>query len=131
MDPAIQVDNEFINKSSLTVLKEVIKRPLEVTEVPCVFDQVCLHFGCQLLEEIELFNDQVEVMQESILYKASDVIVKLRVDVEWWVTLLDLFDPHVKTIHFSTQEVIKVVRVIEEVCDLSNQQREQGHTQEL
>lgn len=74
-----------------------------------VLDELSLHLWCDLLVENELFNDQVEIIHEGLLYVLSDIVIESWLDVEWLVRFLNLLDPHVKGVKFVLNQVIKVV----------------------
>jgi hypothetical protein len=73
----------------------MIERSLEFFKDPCVLDEICLHFWCYLLIELELFDDQIEIVKECLLYIFSNVIIESRLDVEWLVRLFNFFYPHI------------------------------------
>ena len=50
------IDDEFIDETSLTIVKEVIKGAFELLEYFGVLYKIRLHLGCDLLVEWELFN---------------------------------------------------------------------------
>ena len=81
--------------------------------------------------ELELFNDQVEIVEESLLDILSDVVVQSWLDMERLVRFLNLLDPHVKGIKFFFDEVIEVVRSVEDTVDRSHEEREEGKAHEL
>jgi hypothetical protein len=62
VDSAVQVNNELVDEASLAFFKEVTETFLELLELRCLHDQLCLHLGCDLLEELKLFNDQVVIV---------------------------------------------------------------------
>jgi len=61
VDSAIQADNDFIDKSSLTFFKEVVKGAFEFFEHTDTFDDLCLHIGGELLIEGKFFNNEIEI----------------------------------------------------------------------
>ena len=67
--------------------------------------------------ELELFNDQVEVVEEGLFNILSDVIVESWLNVEWLVRFLNLLDPHVQRVELFFDQVIKVVRSIEDTVN--------------
>mgnify|MGYP004184070287 CR=1 FL=1 len=44
-----------------------------------------MHLWSDLLIELELFNNQVEIVEEGLLYVLSDIIVQGWLDMEWLV----------------------------------------------
>lgn len=84
-DSAKQVDDHLVRETSLAFFKEVVEGPLKFLEDSCVLDELSLHLRSDLLIERELFDDQVEVIEESLLYINSDVVVKSWLDVKWLV----------------------------------------------
>jgi hypothetical protein len=98
IDTAEKVDDEFVDEATLAFIKEVVERLLEVLEDARVLYQIRLHLGRDLMIEIELFDDQVEIVQEGLLDVLADVIVQRRLDVERSVRLLNLLDPHIQLV---------------------------------
>ena len=109
----------------------MVKRFLKVTENSCVLDQLCLHFRSNLLEEWELFNHKVKVIQESLFNILSDIVVQSWLNVERLVGLLNLLDPHVQRVKFLLNEVVEVVRGVEDSVNGTHQEGEEGQTQKL
>lgn len=99
-NPAVHLDDQFVGEAALALLKEVIKRSLELFEHPGVLDEVSLHLGSDLLIELEFFNDKIEIIEEGLLNILSNIIVKRWLDVEWLVGLFNFLDPHVKGVKF-------------------------------
>ena len=98
IDTAEQVDDEFVNEATLALIKEMVESLFEVLEDASVLDQVSLHLGSDLMVEVELFDDQVEIVQESLLDVLADVVVQGWLDVERSVRLLNFLDPHVQLV---------------------------------
>ena len=61
----------------------------------------------------------------------SDIIVQSWLNMEGFVRFFNLLDPHVKGVQFLLDEVIEVVRCVEDSVDRTHQEREEGETQEL
>jgi len=95
VNSAEHVDDQFVGETTLTLFEEVVERFLELLESPSVLDEFRLHLRGNLLIELELLNDEVEVIQEGLLYVSSNVVVERGLNVEGLVGLLNLFDPHV------------------------------------
>jgi hypothetical protein len=131
LDAAEHVDDHLVGKASLALLEEVVEGPFELLEDTGVLDEVSLHLGSDLLVEGELFDDQVEVKEESLLDVLSDVVVKGRLNMEWLVGLLNLLDPHVQRIQFFFDEVVEVVGSVENTVNGAHKEGEEGQTQEL
>jgi len=51
--------------------------------------------------------------------------------VEWLVRFFNLLDPHVQRVKFLFNEVIEVIRSVEDTVDGSHQEREEGQSHEL
>ena len=96
VNSAVHCNNQFVGKTSLTLLEEMIERSLEFLEDSSVLDQVSLHLRSNLLIELELLNDQVEIVEEGLLDILSDIVVESWLDMEWLVRLFDFLNPHVK-----------------------------------
>ena len=60
----------------------MVERLFELLEYSRVLNQISLHFGRDLLVELELFDNQVEVIKESLLNVFSDVVVQSWLDME-------------------------------------------------
>jgi len=84
-NPAVHLDDQFVGEATLTLLKEVIKRSLELLEDPSVLDKVSLHLGSDLLIELELLDNEIEIIEEGLLNILSNIIIKCWLDVEWLV----------------------------------------------
>lgn len=91
---AVHVDDKFIGEAPLAVFKKVSEVYLKVFE-NCVH-HVCLHFRRDLLIEVEFFNNQVEIVQESVLHVLLNITVEVWRYIIRFVRLFDLFNPDVK-----------------------------------
>ena len=81
LEPAEQVNDNFICESTFAFVKEMLEVLLKLVEDLCLFDESCLHLWCQLLVEWKFFNYQVEIMEESHFDITSDVIIEGRLNV--------------------------------------------------
>lgn len=45
-------------------------------------NQLCLHLRCDLLVKWELFNDEIEIVEEGLLNIFTDITVESGLDVE-------------------------------------------------
>ena len=95
----------------------MVERSFEFFEDSSVLDEVSLHLWCDLVIEWELFNDEIEIVKEGLLDVDSDVVVQGWLNVEWLVRLLDLLDPHVESVKLLFDQVVEVVRVVEDTVD--------------
>ena len=95
-DTTEHVNDEFIGEAALTLVEEMIEGPFKLLEDSSVLNQVCLHFRRDLLIEVELLNDEVEIVKESLLDVFPDVVVQSRLDMERLVRLLNFLNPHVQ-----------------------------------
>jgi hypothetical protein len=84
-DTTEHVDDKFVGEATFALVKEVVERSLEFLEDSRVLDEVRLHFWRDLLVEIELFDYQVEVVQEGLLDVPPDIVVERGLDMEWLV----------------------------------------------
>jgi hypothetical protein len=98
IDSAVHVDNELVGETSLALIEKVVERLFEFLEHSSILNQVSLHLWRDLLIELEFFNDQVEIIHESLFDVLSDIVVESWLDVERLVGLFNLLDPHVKLI---------------------------------
>ena len=128
---AEHVDDQLVGKSSLTLIEEMVEGLLELLENSSVLDEFSLHLWSNLLVEDKLLNDQVEIIHEGLLDILSDVIIESWLNMEWLVRLLNLLDPHVQGIKLVLDEVIEVVRSVEDTIDGSHKEGEEGKTKEL
>jgi len=108
-NPAVHLDDQFVGEATLTLLKEVIERSLELFEDPGVLDEVGLHLWSDLLIELELFDDKIEIIEECLLYILSNVIIECRLNVEWLVGFFNFLNPHVKRVKFFFNQIIEVI----------------------
>lgn len=131
VDPAVKVYDELIDEAPFALLKEVRERPLELLELESLQDQLRLHSWRHELVECELFDDQVVVVQERLVDVVLDVVVQVWLDMERLVRLFYLLDPHVQRVKFLINEVLKVVRSIEDAIDRPHQEREENKPNEL
>jgi hypothetical protein len=109
IDSAVHVDNELVGEASLALIEKVVEGLFEFLEHSGILNQVSLHLWRDLLIELEFFNDQVEIIHESLFDVLSDVVVKSWLDMEWLVGLFNLLDPHVELIQFLLNQVIEVI----------------------
>lgn len=84
-----------------------------------------------MLEELELLDDEVVVVEEGLVDVLLDVVVQVWLDVEWLVGLLDLFDPHVQLVQLLVDQVLEVVRRVENTIDTTHQEREEDESNKL
>ena len=68
-----------------------------------------MHLWSDLLIELEFFNDQVEIIEEGLLYVLSDIIIERWLNVEGFVGLFNLLDPHVQGVELFFNEIIEVI----------------------
>ena len=59
-----------------------------------------MHLWGDLLIELELFDDEVEIVQKSLFNILSDVVIESWLDMERLVRLLNLLDPHIERVKF-------------------------------
>ena len=98
VDSTVHGDDKLVGESSLAFLEEMVEGSLELLEDSSVLDKVSLHLWGNLLVELELFDDQVEIVQEGLLNILSNVIIQGWLDMERLIGLLDFLNPHVKGI---------------------------------
>jgi len=58
---------------------------LEINENSCTRDKIGLHFWCQLLVELEFFNDKVEVVEECLFDVFPNIIIQNRLNMQWLI----------------------------------------------
>jgi hypothetical protein len=90
-----------------------------------------LHLWGDLLVELELFDNQVEIVQESLFDILSDIIIKSWLNMERLIRLFDLLNPHVKRVKFFVDQILKVVRGVEDTIDRPHQEREEDKADKL
>lgn len=95
INPAVKVNDKLIDESSLTLFEKVVEAPLELLELGCLNDELCLHLGRHPLVKLEFLDNQIVVIEECLIDVVFDIVVKVWLDVERLVRLLDLLDPHV------------------------------------
>ena len=87
----------------------MVERALKFLKDSSVLDQVSLHLWSDLLVELELFDDQVEIVEEGLLDILSDIIVKRWLNMERLVGLFDLLDPHIQGVKLLFNEIVEVI----------------------
>jgi len=87
----------------------MVERAFKFLKDSSVLDQVSLHLRSDLLVELELFDDQVEIVEEGLLDILSDIIVKRWLNMERLVGLFDLLDPHIQGVKLLFSEIIEVI----------------------
>lgn len=87
----------------------MVERAFKFLKDSSVLDQVSLHLRSDLLVELELFDDQVEIVEEGLLDILSDIIVKRWLNMERLVGLFDLLDPHIQGVKLLFNEIIEVI----------------------
>jgi len=92
---AKQRDDQLIREPSFTLIEKVIERFFKLLEHSGVLNDFSLHFWGNLLVECELLDYEVKVILEGLFDVLSDVAVKRWLNVQGFVGLLNLFDPHV------------------------------------
>ena len=109
----------------------MVEGPLELLEYSGILNQGSLHLWSDLRIEFKLFDNEVEIMHKGLFYVFSNVVVKRRLDVEGSVGLLNLLDPHIQRIKLLLNQIIEVVRCVENTIYRTHQEREEGETEEL
>jgi hypothetical protein len=82
---AEHINDKLVGEAPFALIKEMIERLLEFLENSSILNKLSLHFWSNLLIERELFDNQVEIVFESLLNVLSDVIVQSWLNVEWLV----------------------------------------------
>ena len=77
--PSEHIDNQLIYEASLAVFEEMSELQLKLFENSAY--NLGLHLGRDLLIEVEFLYNQVEIMQEGVMYELLDVTVQVRWDV--------------------------------------------------
>jgi hypothetical protein len=131
VDSAVHCDDKLIGETSLAFLEEVVEGSFELFEHPGVLNEIGLHFWGNLLIELELFNDKVKIVQESLLNILSDIVVECWLNMERLVGLLNLLDPHVEGVKLLFNEVIEVIRSVENTVNGSHEEGEESKTHKL
>jgi len=90
-----------------------------------------LHLWRYLLIEIELFNDQVEIVQESIMHKLLNITVQIRRYVVWFIRPLYFLDPYIEHAQLFINQALKVVRFFKHIVNAAHQKREETQTNKL
>jgi hypothetical protein len=83
------------------------------------------------LIELELLNNQVEIIEESLFDVLSDIVVQSWLNMEWLVRFFNLLNPHVKRVELFFNQVIEIIRGVENTVDGSHKEREEGKTHEF
>jgi hypothetical protein len=122
VDPAEHVDDQIVGEAALALFKEVVKRLLKVPESSGALDQFGLHLGGDLLVELEFFDHEVEVIQESLLDIFPNVIVQCRLNVVRFVGFLDFLDPHIQRVQLFFDQVVEVVLGVEDSVNRAHQE---------
>ena len=84
-DTAIHLNDKFVGKATLTLLEEMIERPLKFFEYSGILNQIGLHLWSDLLVELEFFDDKVEVIEECLLNILSNIIIQRWLNMIWLV----------------------------------------------
>jgi hypothetical protein len=85
VESAEHINDKLVGEAPFALIKEMIERLLEFLENSGILNKLGLHFWSNLLIERELFDNQVEIVFESLLNVLSDVIVQSWLNVEWLV----------------------------------------------
>ena len=85
VDSAIHRNDQFVGETSLAIVEEMVERTLKLLEYLRILDQFCLHLWSNLLVEWELFDDEIEIVEEGLLHVFSNVVVKSWLNVVWLV----------------------------------------------
>ena len=75
VDSTVKIDDNLVDKSSLTFFEEMVEWFFKLMENSSVLDKFWLHFWCNLLIEVEFFNNQVEIKQKRLFNVFSDIVV--------------------------------------------------------
>ena len=131
VNPTVQVDDQLVDETSLALFEKVRERPLEFLKLESLKDKLGLHPRGHELVELELLDNQVVIVQKGLVDVVFDVVVEVWLDVERFVRLFYLFNPHVQRVKFFIDEVLKVVRGIENTVNRPHQEREKDESNEL
>ena len=75
IDSTVKIDDNLVDKSSFAFFKEMVERFFKLMENSSVLNKFWLHFWCNLLIEIEFFDNQVEIKQKRLFNVFSDIVV--------------------------------------------------------
>ena len=76
-DSTKQIDNHFVDETSFALIfEEMLEVLLKIFEYFGFGNKVCLHLWSKLLIEGELFDHQVEVVEEGLFNVFSNVIIE-------------------------------------------------------
>lgn len=109
VNSAVHADDQLVRETSFALLEEMVERSLELFKDSRILDKISLHLGGDLLIELELLNDQVEIIKESLFNVLSDIVIKRGLNMKRLVGLLNLLDPHVERIKLLLDEIVKVI----------------------
>lgn len=98
-DLAIKLHNHLIDKTLFTLFEKVFELFEQIVELVCVFHELSLNLGRQLVEERKLKLHQVEIVEECLVDILLDVVVKVWLNVIRFVGAFNLLDPHVQVVH--------------------------------
>ena len=82
VDTAVHADDELVGESSLALLEEMVEGSFKLLEDSGVLNKISLHLWGDLLIELEFLDDEVEIVEESLLDVLSDVVVERRLNME-------------------------------------------------
>ena len=75
IDSTVKIDDNLIDKSSFAFFEEMVEWFFKLMENSSVLNKFWLHFWCNLLIEVEFFNNQVEIKQKRLFDVFSDIVV--------------------------------------------------------
>ena len=75
IDSTVKIDDNLVDKSSFAFFEEMVEWFFKLMENSSVLNKFWLHFWCNLLIEVEFFNNQVEIKQKRLFDIFSDIVV--------------------------------------------------------
>ena len=75
VDSTVKIDDNLVDKSSLTFFEEMVEWFFKLMENSSVLDKFWLHFWCNLLIEVKFLNNKVEIKQKRLFDIFSDIVV--------------------------------------------------------
>ena len=98
-------DYEFISEADLAGVEEVSEAGDKLIEN--LVDQLSLHLRSQLLVQVILFNDQVIILSERLVYGILNALGQVRWHIVGLVTSLNSLHPQVHTIQPDIKKIIE------------------------
>jgi hypothetical protein len=85
INSAIKINNELIDEASFTFFEKMIETSFKLFKLECLENEFSLHSWGHKLIKLELLNNEIIIVKESLIDVIFNIIIKIRLNVKWLV----------------------------------------------